>query len=183
MLPALSMAEASPAVAPKNYEPVYRIPLRVHLERSRRPAPKWKPILEEINSIWLSQAGICFEMEVVRNETPASRGFDLWFENTIPVWNGYYGDPHDMHVRDDPDLRPAEHPAASSAARTAAHELGHALGLEHRQDSDDNLMRSKTYGWQLHPDEIMAAREAAGKFAAENQAKGGCGPIRFVNSP
>jgi hypothetical protein len=141
--------------------PVYRIPLRVHLGGSARPPGEWRPILEEINAIWLSQAGICFEMHTVAHDEPIASGLDLWFRAMIPDWNGYYLGRNDMYVRDDPLLRPAAQPARSSAARTAAHELGHALDLRHRQDSDDNLMRSKTYGWQLHPDEISTARESA----------------------
>lgn len=138
--------------------PTYRIPLRVHLSQSERLPALWPPILEEINSIWKNQAGICFDMHIVMHDEPIEQGLDIWFHSSIPDWNGYFTGPHDIHVRDDPDLRPAKKPAGSSAARTAAHELGHALDLDHRQDSDDNLMRSKTYGWQLHADEIARAR-------------------------
>ena len=147
------------------YQPVYHIPLRVHLGNSDRAPEDWISSLEEINFIWLSQAGICFEMHTVSHDKELETGLDLWFESTIPNWNGYFTDLHDMHVRDDPDLRPAKHPAGSSAARTAAHELGHALRLGHKQDSDDNLMRSKTFGWQLHDDEIAQARTAARQLA------------------
>ena len=143
------------------HSPIYHIPLRVHLGKSERPAKQWLPILEEMNIIWLSQAGICFEMETVMHDDVIEKGLDIWFESTLPDWNGYFTGPNDIHVRDNPDLRPAENPAESSAARTAAHELGHALGLQHRQNSDDNLMRSKTYGWQLSEDEIIQARNAA----------------------
>ena len=38
---------------------------RVHLGKSSRPPEQWLPILEEINTIWLAQAGICFEMQTV----------------------------------------------------------------------------------------------------------------------
>ena len=47
------------------FKPVYRIPLRVHLGDSNRPQMEWIPILEEINTIWLSRAGICFEIHIV----------------------------------------------------------------------------------------------------------------------
>lgn len=162
-------------------EPVYRIPLRIHLGSSARPAEAWLPILEEINAIWLSQAGICFEMHTVRHDTTMSPGLDLWFDELIPDWNGYFTDRNDMHVRDDPVLRPAARPARSSAARTAAHELGHALNLRHRQNSDDNLMRSKTYGWQLHPDEISTARESARNMGFAETGRAFCS-IRIDNN-
>ncbi len=162
--------------------PVYRIPLRVHLGDSNRVPAEWPPILEEINTIWLSQAGICFEMHTVDHDEQMTDGLDLWFEATIPVWNGYYSDGNDIHVRDDPDLRTAPHPAASSAARTAAHELGHALDLRHLQDSDDNLMRSKTYGWKLHPDEIKTARENAMYLALPDTNPVRCSRIQTHNN-
>lgn len=163
-------------------DPVYSIPLRIHLGGSDRPAERWRPILQEINAIWLPQAGICFEIHTVDHDEKMMHGLDLWFQAMIPDWNGYYLDDHDMRVRDDPVLRPAAKPTRSSAARTAAHELGHALNLRHRQDSDDNLMRSKTYGWQLHPDEIRTARENARNMVLSATAGGACA-VRVHNNP
>lgn len=148
--------------------PVYRIPLRVHLGESGRNPEEFKDILDEINHIWLSQAGIFFVMQVVLHDEPLEQGMDIWF---MPVLqgglglNGFFLGNHDIQVRDTPILKPAEHPARHSAARTAAHECGHGLSLPHRQDSDDNLMRSKTYGWQLNAQEIRDARKAAAMMA------------------
>lgn len=175
---AAGMGEVRPNRDKRVHEPVYRIPLRVHLGGSARPAEEWGPILEEINSIWLSQAGICFEVRTVSHDEPSAQGFDLWFEATLPDWNGFYRDEHDMHVRDTPDLRPARRTARSPAARTAAHELGHALQISHRQDSDDNLMRSKSYGMRLHADEVQKARYHARQYALPDTGPSRCGPIR-----
>jgi hypothetical protein len=80
-----------------------------------------------------------------------------------------------MRVRDHPDLGPAEDPSVSPAGRTAAHEIGHALGLVHRQDSDENLMRSKTLGWKVDAGEIRTARIAAASLALRAGMLSGCG--------
>jgi hypothetical protein len=160
-------------------QPVYHIPLRVHLGKSgRHDAAAFRPVLDEINAIWLSQAGICFEMQIVETEDRRKVGMDLWFMPILPggMWlNGYYRDDHEIHVRNRPELGPAEHPARHPAARTAAHELGHGLGLRHRQDSDDNLMRSRTSGWQLNDEEVRIARETAKHKALSDAAVRKCG--------
>jgi hypothetical protein len=148
--------------------PVYRIPLRVHLGESSRAPQDFKDILDEINHIWLSQAGICFEMHVVLDDELLEHGMDIWFKPALPGGpdlNGFFLSGHDIQVRDTPILKPAERPARHPAARTAAHECGHGLSLDHRQDADDNLMRSKTYGWQLNGREIRDARRAAATMA------------------
>lgn len=156
-------------------QPVYRINLRVHLADSGRTPEEFGPIFSEINEIWHSQAGICFEIHTVYHDTPLIDGLDMWFAPDIGAYNGYY-DGEYIQMSDAPVLARAENPARSSAARTAAHELGHALDLPHRQDSDDNLMRSRTYGWQLNADEIRQARETAAYIALENTAPLTCGP-------
>ena len=161
--------------------PVYHIPLRVHLKGSSRSAEDFAAILEEINYIWWSQAGICFEMQVVNNDAVSPSGFDIWFVpqiNNNDAVNGYFTSGHAIYVRDTPLLNSASRPAHYSAARTAAHELGHALNLPHRQDSDDNLMRSKTYGWQLNEEEIAIARKAAAVRAMKNNETATCGPVK-----
>lgn len=157
--------------------PVYRIPLRVHLGESGRSPLEFKDILDEINHIWLSQAGICFEMHVVLDDEPLEQGMDIWFMPVLPEGpglNGYFLSDHDIRVRDTPLLKTAEHPARHPAARTAAHECGHGLSLSHRQDSDDNLMRSKTDGWQLNDLEIRDARRVAATMALPNAPLRGC---------
>jgi hypothetical protein len=162
--------------------PVFHIPLRVHLDRSFRPTSDFKEILDEINHIWWSQAGICFEMQIVMNDRVRPLGFDIWFVPHIDSndsRNGLFDSAHAIYVRDMPILSAAPRPAKHSAARTAAHELGHALNLPHRQDSDDNLMRSKTYGWHLNGQEIAVARKAAAVQAGKNNIASKCSPVQI----
>jgi hypothetical protein len=160
------------------YTPVYRIKLLVHLRKSGRKPQEFGPIFTEINEIWWSQAGICFEIHAVDHDTPLDDGLDMWFSPYIGGLNGSY-DGVNIQMTDNPDLEWAPHPARSSAARTAAHELGHAFDLRHRQDSDDNLMRSKTYGWQLNRQEVEIARGAASDMALEDRTPLRCGPPRI----
>ncbi len=161
--------------------PVYHIPLRVHLGKSSRSGEAFTVILDEINHIWLTQAGICFEMHVVMNDSLSASGFDIWFVpqiNNNDSVNGLFSSRHSIIVRDTPILTQTARPARYPAARTAAHELGHALALSHRQDSDDNLMRSKTYGWQLNHEEIAIARKAAEARAIKNNGASTCGLVQ-----
>jgi hypothetical protein len=176
-----SLAIDSPKALSPPHMPVYRILLRVHLNKSNRSPEAFKPILEEINDIWLTQAGICFEMQIVLDDRSAEEGWDVWFMPILPGGadlNGYYRSDHDISVRDTPNLMPAEHPARHPAARTAAHELGHGLSLSHRQDSNDNLMRSKTFGWRLNASEVDGARGTAAKKAQTDTAPIRCGEPR-----
>lgn len=161
-----------------NLLPLYRIKLRVHLADSSRTPEEFEPIFAEINNIWQTQAGICFEIHTVDHDNTLIDGLDMWFAPDIGGYNGYYDGEH-IHMSDAPVLAHAPNPAKSSAARTAAHELGHALDLRHRQDSDDNLMRSRTYGWQLNEQEILQARETAADIALEDTAPLNCGPAEI----
>ncbi|MBU0676105.1 MAG: hypothetical protein KJ950_15820 [Proteobacteria bacterium] len=152
------------------FQEVYRIPLRVHLAGSSRSLHDFIPIYNEINRIWFSQAGICFDVESVMDDVDLdSDGFDMWFTPDLGGFNGYF-DGEYIQMKDVPVLAPAENPSSDPAARTAAHELGHALGLGHRQDSVENLMRSKTFGWRLYPEEIEIARQNAAEITLPQSA-------------
>ena len=56
-------------------------------------------MLAEINDIWWSQAGICFEIQTVAHDELLPGGFDLWFVPALEKFNGFYADQHDMRVR------------------------------------------------------------------------------------
>jgi len=159
--------------------PLYRLKLRVHLMKSGRSGEDFIPIFNEINEIWQSQAGICFEIEAVYDDTPLANGINMTFAPDIGFFNGYY-DGEEIQMRDTPILSNAPNPANSPTARTAAHELGHVLGLHHRQESDDNLMRSKTYGWMLNEEEVRIARKTASGIALENTSLPDCGPPQII---
>lgn len=181
-----NVAAIDSVVPTLGYAPVYRIPLRVHLGESGRSPADFVAILEEINDIWLPQAGICFEMQIVKGDEPMEKGMDIWFLPVLPGdpgLNGIFRDEHRIQVRDTPILGPATHPAHYSAARTAAHECGHGLSLLHRQDSDDNLMRSKTYGWQLNAREVHEARRVAAEKALQDTEPKNCGYPGIVSPP
>jgi hypothetical protein len=159
---------------PPPFEPVYRIQLRIHTGQSELDHAELAVILEEMNHIWWSQAAVCFEIHTVTDDVTMSGGFDQWYAPEVGGPNGYYAGDHDIWSRDHPDLGSAPNPVDHPTARTTAHELGHALDLPHRQDSDDNLMRSGTRGWQLNGQEITTARNRAGEKALEDTAPTHC---------
>jgi len=179
---ALSIPAAASAVPEQIPQPVYHIPLLVHLGDSDRPAADFRTVFAEINWIWLNQAGICFEIEAVRDDRDPEGGLDMWFHPFIAEMiglNGYY-DGEKIQMKDHPVLALAPHPARDSAARTAAHELGHALGLKHNQSARDNLMASKTYGWHLNNQEVERARRGAVALTLPDPGRQSCAPPRFV---
>jgi hypothetical protein len=177
-----SMGRPSATAVGPGRTPVYRINLRVHRGRSALPAAELRKSLEEMNSIWLSQAGVCFEITSVRDDSTAANGFDIWFVPEVPDppgVNGVFKGDHDVWSRDYPNLRPAIKPVAYRAARTSAHELGHGLSLRHYDgfaDSADSLMGSGFLGWQLHDFEIEAARARARQKANPNLIPTSCSP-------
>jgi hypothetical protein len=74
--------------------PVYRIKLRVHLANSSRTPQEFEQIFAEINKIWQTQAGICFEIHTVDHDITLNDGLDMWFSPDIGGYNGYYDGEH-----------------------------------------------------------------------------------------
>jgi hypothetical protein len=150
------------------------------------------PILAEMNQIWLSQAGICFEIDVTNDETNRSDGFDFRYTSGqipgAPTANGLTQSAHSIWSIDHPSLGAAPHPVQNPTARTTAHELGHALNLAHENPApstdcaspcycvtlnmscNDFLMRSGTKGYFLSSPEIEIARARAAQRALPDTA-------------
>ena len=176
--------------APPPFARVYRIPLRVHREDSGQSAAMLAAVLDEVNHIWWTQAAVCFEIEIVRNQPARRDGFDLWFHRSRlgcgANGNGVYCGDHDLHVLDSPSLSPVNKPAwdtTRNAARTAAHELGHGLTLQHyngQPDSNDSLMSSGRQGFKLGATEVTAARKRAAVKALPDTSPLPCAKVPLV---
>jgi hypothetical protein len=160
--------------------PVYRIPLRIHIGDSALAGDTLRAILEEVNFIWYSQAGICFEIHTVDDDPIMSEGFDLWYRTSDPSGvNGMYSGSHDIFSLDAPSLGSAPAPVMHPPARTAAHELGHGLNLDHNNCGSgcyDYLMSSGRLGWQLEAFEVDVARQRAAMRADPDTTPVGCAP-------
>ncbi|MET0342141.1 MAG: hypothetical protein ABW252_14145 [Polyangiales bacterium] len=188
---ALQQVAAAPAASSAlPFERTYRIPLRVHRGDSGLAPQALASVLEEVNEIWLRQAAVCFEVEIVTSDAKRADGFDLWFHrarlgcNTRA--NGVYCGDHDIHVLDRPSLNPASSPrwdTRQDVARTSAHELGHGLSLQHyngQPDSNDSLMSSGRQGFKLSASEVMQARRRAAQKALADGTPRTCAPIPVV---
>jgi hypothetical protein len=182
--------------------PVFHIPLRVHLQASELTNAELGPILSELNQIWLSQAGVCFEIEVTNSETNRTDGFDFRYTaGQIPGASGANGvteNAHSIWSIDHPRLNAVKMPVMNPAARTTAHELGHALGLAHENpppstdcaspcycaqrgdDCDEYLLRSGSQGFFLSPPEIEIARGRAARVALPSRTEPQCDEPVFM---
>lgn len=171
--------------------PTFHIALRVHRADSGLTGAQLAAALEEMNEIWWKQAGVCFEVEVVRNEELRRDGFDMWFHRSRlgcnATGNGVYCGDHDVHTLDAPMLNRADNAAWDTRlnpARTSAHELGHGLNLDHYNgfpDSNDSLMSSGRQGFKLHEMEVATARQRAQSKAVRGAESGPCPPVPVVD--
>jgi len=189
---------AMPSDRTPPYAPVYRVPLRVHTTRSDLSREDLCGTLEEVNEIWWTQAGVCFEIEIVGDDEIADTGMDLWFERSSPFpngvdANGVYSGPHEIYSLDVPNLNAAPNPVQHLPARTAAHELGHGIGLNHQNCGtacNDLLMTSGRRGFALvtgspaSADEHARARDRATDYALSDTEPTVCGaPIFRDDAP
>lgn len=187
--------------SPPDLTPVYRIPLRIHMALSNMTNADLDPVLTELNHIWLSQGGICFEIEVTDDETNRTDGFDFRYTaGQIPgatTSNGVTRGAHDIWSIDHPNLGSAPNPVQNPAARTTAHELGHALNLAHENpppstdcatpcycvtlglECNDFLMRSGRMGYFVSDPEVQIARTRAAQRALPDSAPSACGAPVF----
>src|SRR5262252_6213895 len=90
LLLSIAFQAQAPAVRP-GHSPVYRIKLRVHTSQSKLPLSDLRDSLEEMNAIWWSQAGICFEITHSKDDVTAPDGFDIWFVPEVPDPPGVNG--------------------------------------------------------------------------------------------
>lgn len=182
--------------------PVYRVPLRVHMQASKLTNAELEPVFSELNRIWLEQGGICFEIEVTNSEDNRKDGLDFRYTaGTIPgasSANGLTESAHSIWSIDHPRLNDAPHPVMNPAARTTAHELGHAMGLAHENpppsndcsspcycvqlgdDCDDYLLRSGTKGFHVSAPEVEIARKGAAKLGLNDHGPTQCGAPNFM---
>lgn len=171
--------------------------MRLHVSQSELTDTELGPILAEVNQIWLSQAGICFEFEVTESEDNRMDGFDVRFTaGRIPgnsSANGVTQSAHSIWSIDHPQLGAAPNPVQFPTARTTAHELGHALGLAHQNpppsndcsnpcycamrgdDCDDYLLRSGTKGFFISGPEVEITRQRAVRMSLSDQTPTQCG--------
>src|SRR5262245_19212316 len=181
-LACLTLAGVAPQLAAQSAQPltpVYRIPLRVHTAKSTLSPAELSAALTAMNAIWLSQAGICFEINTTRDDVVMTSGLDLWFKtDDADPFNGLYRGDHTIYSKDRPLLGDLKSGPPETTARSSAHELGHALRLEHynlQPDSPDSLMSSGYLGRRLHGWEIETARQRARELALPDSASG-CRP-------